>query len=108
MPRGYPAPPDGGASTVSRVALVTDSASDLPPAVAKAAGITVVPLVVSFGAESFRADVNLTPDECWQRMSAADAPFPTTAAAAPGDFRNPVRDAFAAGADSVVCVMVSG
>jgi len=93
---------------VSRVAIVTDSASDLPPAVAKAAGITVVPLVVSFGAESFRADVNLTTDEFWQRMTAPDAPFPTTAAAAPGDFLNAFRDAFAAGADSVVCVMVSG
>ena len=93
---------------MSRVAIVTDSASDLPPDVAKAAGITVVPLVVSFGPETFRAGVNLTTAEFWQRMTAPDAPFPTTAAAAPGDFLNAFRDAFAAGADSVVCVMVSG
>ena len=36
------------------VAIVTDSASDLPPDVAARDGITVVPLVVSFGAETFR------------------------------------------------------
>jgi fatty acid-binding protein DegV len=34
---------------VARIVFVTDSASDLDPAVAQAAGIRVVPLVVSFG-----------------------------------------------------------
>ena len=71
---------------MSHVAFVTDSASDLPPDVAAAQGITVVPLVVSFGPESFRPDVDLTTDQFWERMTAPDAPFPTTAAASPGDF----------------------
>jgi DegV family protein with EDD domain len=93
---------------VSRVAIVTDSASDLPPDVAAAAGITVVPLVVSFGAETFRPNVNLTTDEFWARMTAPDAPFPTTAAASPGDFQQAYQAAFDAGADAVVCVTVSG
>ena len=39
---------------MTRVAIVTDSASDLPPDVAAAAGITIVPLVVNFGRETFR------------------------------------------------------
>lgn len=93
---------------MSRVAIVTDSASDLPPEVARRSGIVVVPLVVSFGPESFRPGVNLTTDEFWQRMTAPDAPFPTTAAAAPGDFLSAFNDAFATGADSVVCITVSG
>jgi DegV family protein with EDD domain len=93
---------------VSRVAIVTDSASDLPPEVAAAARITVVPLVVTFGSESFRPGVNLSTAEFWERMTAADAPFPTTAAAAPGDFLTAFQGAFAAGADSVVCITVSG
>jgi DegV family protein with EDD domain len=93
---------------VSHVAIVTDSASDLPPDVAAAAGIAVVPLVVSFGPETFRAGVNLTTEEFWARMTAPDAPFTTTAAAAPGDFLNAFRQAFDAGADAVVCVTVSG
>ena len=90
------------------VAIVTDSASDLPPDVAARDGIAVVPLAVSFGAESFRTNVDLTTDEFWARMTAPDSPFPTTAAAAPGDFKNAYEQAFAGGAGAVVCVAVSG
>ena len=93
---------------MSRVAIVTDSASDLPPEVAHRSDITVVPLVVSFGPDSFRPGVNLTTEEFWQRMTAPEAPFPTTAAAAPGDFMSAFQAAFDAGADSVVCITVSG
>ena len=93
---------------MSTVAIVTDSASDLPPDVAARDGIAVVPLVVSFGAESYRTNVNLTTDEFWARMTAPDSPFPTTAAAAPGDFKAAFEQAFAGGADAVVCVTVSG
>ena len=90
------------------VAIVTDSASDLPPEVAARDGITVVPLAVNFGSETFRPGVNMTTDQFWERMTAPDAPFPTTAAAAPGDFKTAYEEAFAAGAASVVCVTVSG
>jgi DegV family protein with EDD domain len=93
---------------VSRVAIVTDSASDLPPEVAAAAGIIVVPLIVNFGPESFRTGVDLSTDAFWERMLRPDAPFPTTAAASPGDFASAYAEAFDAGADSVVCVTVSG
>lgn len=93
---------------MSHIAIVTDSASDLPPDVAARQGIRVVPLVVSFGAETFRPGVNLTTDEFWVRMTAPDAPFPTTAAAAPGDFLAEYRSAFDTGAEAVICVTVSG
>jgi DegV family protein with EDD domain len=91
-----------------RVAIVTDSASDLPPAAAAAAGITVVPLVVNFGSQAFRADVDISTDEFWTRMLAPDAPFPTTAAAAPGEFKAIYERCFEQGADAVVSVNVAG
>ena len=93
---------------MSRVAIITDSASDMSPDVAGRQGITVIPLFVSFGEETFRPNVTLTTDEFWVRMLAPDAPFPTTAAAPPGDFLNAFNAAFAAGAESIVCVLVSG
>ncbi len=93
---------------MTRVAIVTDSASDLPHEEAAAAGIAVVPLIVNFGAETFKAGVDLSVDEFWRRMTAPDAPFPTTAAAAPGEFQQVYQAAFDDGADAIVSVHVAG
>ena len=51
---------------MTRVAIVTDSASDLPHEEAAAAGIAVVPLIVNFGAETYKAGVDLSVDEFWR------------------------------------------
>jgi DegV family protein with EDD domain len=92
---------------VTRVAIVTDSASDMDPRRAAELGIAIVPLVVSFGSDSYKAGVEISTDEFWQRMTAPDAPFPTTAAASPGDFRAAYERAFSDGADAVVSVNVA-
>ncbi len=93
---------------MDRVAIVTDSASDLSPADADAAGIVLVPLVVRFGDETFKSGVELSAEAFWVRMTAPDAPFPTTAAASPGDFKAAYDRAFADGADAIVSVHVAG
>ncbi|HSK53022.1 MAG TPA: DegV family protein [Clostridia bacterium] len=92
---------------MARVAIFTDSASDLEPADAAAAGVRVVPLIVSFGSDSYRTGVDLTTQEFWARMTAADAPFPTTAASSPGDFREAYEAAFAEGAEAIVSIHVA-
>jgi DegV family protein with EDD domain len=93
---------------VSHVAIVTDSASDLPADRAAALGIRVVPLAVSFGAESFKAGVDLSSADFWARMTAPDAPFPKTAASSPGDFQAVYQACFDAGADAIVSIHVAG
>ena len=93
---------------MTRVAIITDSASDLDPALAAADGIGMVPLLVNFGTESFRAGVELTTEDFWDRMVAPDAPFPTTAASSPGEFKEAYEAAFASGADSIVSIHVAG
>jgi DegV family protein with EDD domain len=93
---------------VSRVAIVTDSASDLAPAEAESTGIRVVPLIVNFGSDSYRAGVDMTIDQFWERMTAPDAPFPTTAASSPGDFKEVYESAFADGAEAIVSIHVAG
>jgi DegV family protein with EDD domain len=93
---------------VGRVAIVTDSTADLTPEDARRYGIAVVPLEVSFGPARFRAGVDLSIDEFWARMTAPDAPFPTTAAPSPGQFREAFEAAFGAGADAIVCVDITG
>ena len=93
---------------MSRVAIVIDSASDMPLEMAAKQGIAIVPLYVTFGAESFKAIVELSTDEFWRRMLAPGAPFPTTAAASPGDFQSAFERAFNEGAEGVVCIDISG
>lgn len=92
---------------MSRVAIVIDSASDMPPEVAARQGIIIVPLEVSFGDRKFRAITELSTDEFWQRMLAPGAPLPTTAAASPGEFRAVFEAAFEQGAEAIVCIDVS-
>jgi DegV family protein with EDD domain len=92
---------------MGRVAIFTDSASDLDPADAAAAGITIVPLIVTFGPDSYKTGVEMSTQAFWERMTAPDAPFPTTAASSPGDFRDAFEAAFAAGAEAIVSVNVS-
>ncbi len=93
---------------MSRVAIFTDSASDLGLDLAAASGITVIPLHVTFGADSYKADVELSAEDFWVRMVAPDAPFPTTAAASPGEFKEAYERAFAGGADAIVSIHVAG
>jgi DegV family protein with EDD domain len=93
---------------VGRVAIVTDSASDMDPARAASLGISIVPLIVNFGKDAFTAGVTLSTDEFWKRMTAPDAPFPTTAACSPGDFQQAYQRAFDGGADAIVSVHVAG
>jgi DegV family protein with EDD domain len=92
---------------VGRVAIVTDSASDFDPARAASQGISIVPLVVSFGSETFSAGENLSADEFWAKMKAPGTPFPTTAACSPGTFQTAYQAAFDAGADGIVSIHVA-
>ncbi|MEW5991157.1 MAG: DegV family protein [Chloroflexota bacterium] len=93
---------------MSHVAIVTDSASDMAPARAAELDISIVPLEVTFGSQSYKAGVDLSTEDFWARMTAPDAPFPKTAASAPGDFKAAYDAAFAAGADAIVSIHVAG
>src|SRR6188768_1763983 len=95
-------------ATLSRVAIFTDSASDLDPAEAAELGIHIVPLLVNFGSETFKAGTELSGPDFWERMTAPDAPFPTTAASSPGEFKEAYEAAFAEGAEAIVSIHVAG
>ncbi|MEJ7751824.1 MAG: DegV family protein [Candidatus Limnocylindrales bacterium] len=89
-----------------RVAIVTDSASDLSAELAAEHAVTVVPLVVTFGEESFLSGVELSMEDFYRRLKAPDAPFPKTAACSPGDFAAAFRTALDQGHEAVVCITV--
>jgi len=88
------------------VRIVTDSSCDLSTAEAEELGITVVPLSIRFGADEFTDRQDLTVEDFYRRMAAADA-LPETAAPAPGAFEQAFRAAQDNGAEAVVCVTIS-
>jgi DegV family protein with EDD domain len=51
------------------VRIVTDSTSDIPKPLADELGITVIPLTIQFGAQSFRDGLDLTADDFYQRLT---------------------------------------
>jgi len=59
------------------VKIVTDSVSDISPAIANELGITVVPLNVVFGSELYRDGVDLTTDEFYRKLERSQT-LPTT------------------------------
>ncbi len=86
--------------------MVTDSASDLTPQQAAAGNVTLVPLLVTFGDKEYRAGVDMSAEMFWTELTKPGAPFPRTAAAAPGTFRDTFAGLFAQGADEIVYVAV--
>jgi DegV family protein with EDD domain len=68
------------------VAVVIDSAADLPESVLEALDIHVVPVRVHFGTQSFLDKVGLSPEEFF-RMLATSPVHPKTSQPPPGDFR---------------------
>ncbi|MDY6874470.1 MAG: DegV family protein [Chloroflexota bacterium] len=65
---------------MSKVAIVTDSTAYLPENLVSAYNITVVPLVVIWGEETLRDNVDIGPDEFYERLSHAKV-MPSTSQA---------------------------
>ncbi|MEL7561590.1 DegV family protein [Dehalogenimonas sp. 4OHTPN] len=87
------------------VKIVTDSTSDLTPALAKEFGISVVPLTVSFGRESFLDRVEISTDEFYRRLAAEEI-FPHTTQPSPNAFLN-VYKKLCGDADGVLVITIS-
>ena len=87
------------------VGLVTDSASDLSLEVAKDLKITVVPLHIQFGNETYRDRVDLSPEEFYNRLEHSSV-LPSTAAPSPGMFAE-VFDDLASKYSQILGVFVS-
>ena len=87
------------------VKIVTDSLSDITSDMAQGLGITVVPLTVSFGRESFLDRVTMTTDEFYHKL-VHDPTWPTTTQPPPGDFLN-VYNKLAEETDEILTITLS-
>jgi len=60
------------------VKIITDSPSDVPSEVAKELGITIIPVNVLFGTQSFRDGIDLTTEQFYDKLTHSKT-LPTTA-----------------------------
>lgn len=86
------------------VAIITDSTADISPEMVAERGITVVPLTVAFGAETFDDGI-FTQQEFFARM-AQEPELPTTTQPSPGRFAEVYEQALET-ASSVVSIHIS-
>lgn len=92
---------------MGRMAFVTDSVAGIPADQVKKYDITVVPLQVIFGTESFRDGIDLTQDQFFDRLKAAKT-LPTTSQPSVADFESAYQELLAdPNVDSVISVHVS-
>lgn len=87
------------------IRIVTDSTADLPAEVAEQLGITVVPLNVHFGEETFLDGVDIHHEEFFERLRAARQ-LPTTSQPSPGKFME-VYGSLAEAGDQIVSIHIS-
>ncbi|MBA7708023.1 DegV domain-containing protein [subsurface metagenome] len=87
------------------VKIVTDSLSDITSDIAQGLGITVVPLTVFFGQESFLDRVTMSTDEFYHRLT-HDTIWPTTTQPPPGVFAE-VYNKLAEETDEILVITLS-
>jgi len=87
------------------VKIVTDSLSDITSDIAEGLGITVVPLTVLFGQESFLDRVTMTTDEFYYKLT-HDATWPTTTQPPPSVFAD-VYNKLAEETDEILAITLS-
>lgn len=90
------------------IRIVTDSSADIPEHIAAALDITVVPLIVTFGTESYREGVDISHDEFYERLiRVRDASeLPKTSIPSPADFAEVYRRILEEG-DDVISIHLS-
>ncbi|HZC07587.1 MAG TPA: DegV family protein [Ktedonobacterales bacterium] len=94
------------AQPVRRVAVVTESACCLPPALARQYGVDILPIPYSFGDATYRDGVDLTPAQFYDLLRRSKT-LPHTSPPSPGDYLEAWKRAAARGED-VVTVCVDG
>jgi hypothetical protein len=88
------------------IALITDSACDLPPDEFIRRGIRVVPVVVIFGHQSYIDKVTMT-DRDFYQMLISSPHHPKTSQTAPGDFQEVFQQA-AANHKQALAIILTG
>ena len=87
------------------VKILTDSSCDLSPARCEELGVEMLPITVNFGGESFRAHLDISNEQFYEKLAAASE-LPKTAQITPAFFQEKFQ-AYQEAGDDVVCLFIS-
>lgn len=87
-----------------KIAIITDSGTNVPPEFAKEYDILVAPLLIVYKNETFKDHVTITPSEVYARL---EQEVPKTALPEPADMAAIFEKAIADGCTHAICVTIS-
>jgi len=87
------------------VKIVTDSVADLPSAVVKELGITVIPILVRFGEKVYRDGIDLTTEQFYQKLTQSKT-LPGTSVPSPKTFAD-AYDTLSEDTDEILVITLS-
>ena len=89
-----------------KIAIVTDTTSDLTIQECERRNVVLIPLKICFGQESFTDQYEISPEEFYDKMTASEA-LPTTSQPSPGDFVKLFNRLQAEGYEGVVSMHIA-
>jgi len=87
------------------VKIVTDSVADLPSEVVRELGITVIPILVRFGENVYRDNIDLTAEQFYEKLKHSKT-LPVTSVPSPGTFAE-AYDKLAEQTDEILAIILS-
>ena len=92
--------------SLSKIAILTDSASDLTPDMIEGLDVTVIPIRLRIGENNYKDGVNLSKKEFWHKLL-AEKVIPKTAQPSPAEFRDYYEELFNKGYEKIISIHIS-
>ena len=92
--------------SLSKIAILTDSASDLTPDMIEGLDVTVIPIRLRIGENNYKDGVNLSKKEFWHKLLTENV-VPKTAQPSPAEFRDYYEELFNKGYEKILSIHIS-
>jgi DegV family protein with EDD domain len=90
---------------MAQVKVIADSTSDIPKSLAEELGVSIIPIIVNVGGQSYLDGETIRPAEFYQLMRSAE--LPTTSQPSPVDIAETYREAIKQGAKEILSLHIS-
>ena len=92
--------------SLSKIAILTDSASDLTPDMIEGLDVTIIPIRLRIGENNYKDGVNLSKKEFWHKLLTENV-VPKTAQPSPAEFRDYYEELFNKGYEKIISIHIS-